>query len=65
MATLREKSRIEAIRQLKPVVHVLKTWFLEVGYNFMKTKPFKEEEEALIDDFTDFYLDCIKRIENF
>ena len=65
MTTLREKSRISAIKQLKPVVHVLKTWFLEVGYNYMKTRPFKEEEEALIDDITDFYLECIKKIEKF
>lgn len=65
MTTLREKSRISAIKQLKPVVHVLKTWFLEVGYNYMKTRPFKEEEEVLIDDITDFYLECIKKIEKF
>ena len=48
MTTLREKSKVATIQQLKPVAHSLKTWFLNVGYNFMMTRSFKDEEEALI-----------------
>ena len=63
MTTLREKSKVATIEQLKPVAHSLKTWFLNVGYNFMKSRVFKDDEEALIEDFTDFYLDCIAKLE--
>ena len=65
MTTLREKSKVATIEQLKPVAHSLKSWFLSVGYNFMKSRTLKDEEEALIEDFTDFYLDCISKIENY
>ena len=60
MSKLKEKRDASVKAALRPVAPMLKSWFLDVGYDFMDTRNFNVAEEALIEELTDFYLARIK-----
>ena len=62
MSTLRERREASIAVSLHPVAHVLKSWFLNVGYDFMNSRNFNMSEEALIEELSDYYLERIKEL---
>lgn len=60
MSKLREKRGAGTIRALRPVAPMLKTWFLDVAYDFMDGGTFTAPEEDLLERVTDFYLERIE-----
>lgn len=61
--SLREK-RDTAIRtQLRPVVSIVRSWFLEEGLKYMKGRKMTNSEEDMLERVSDFYLDSLARIE--
>ena len=62
MSKLKERRDASVTESLRPVVPMLKTWFLDVGYDFMNSRNFKLEDEMLIEELTDFYLERINNL---
>lgn len=65
MSVLRERNKVHIIRGLKPVAHLLKSWYLNVGYNFINSNNLTQAEEDILERVSDFYLGAIKRLENY
>ena len=63
MSTLRERREANIIRSLKPMAHLLKSWFLNVGYDFMNKRNYNANEEQLIEELSDYYLERIKDLD--
>lgn len=63
MSAIREKNKIHIIRGLKPVSHLLKSWYLNVGYDFIQSRKFTQNDETLIEEMSDYYLARIKELE--
>lgn len=57
MSDLREKRRKSIKRALQPVAPMVKSWFLDVGLDFINSRKFNVQEEAIIEELSDFYLD--------
>ena len=60
MSTVKEKSRLHVIRELKPVAHLLKTWYLNVGYEYINSRVLTQPEEDMLEKVSDYYLEAIK-----
>lgn len=56
MSKLKERRDASVIRALRPVAPMLKTWFLNVAYDYMDDNNFTVQEEELLERVTDFYL---------
>ena len=63
MSAIREKNKIHIICGLKPVSHLLKSWYLNVGYDFIQSRKFTQSDEAVIEEMSDYYLARIKELE--
>ena len=63
MTTVREKSRAYVSSKLQPVAHLLKTWFLSVGYDYINSHKMNQTEEDILEDITNFYTSAIKNLE--
>ena len=62
--TLRERSYCYVIRGLKPVAQLLKTWFLNVAYDYINSHKLTQAEEDILEKVSDFYLEAIRKLEN-
>lgn len=60
MSTVKEKSKCCVIQGLKPVAHLLKTWYLNVGYDYINSKKLSQVEEDVLEDISNYYLEAIK-----
>ena len=63
MSTLRERREANITRSLRPVAHLVKSWFLNVGYDFMSKRNYNANEEQLIEELSDYYLERIKDLD--
>lgn len=63
MSALREKNRVHIVHGLKPVAHLLKSWYLNTGYAFIQSRRFSQAEETIMEEMSDFYLEAIKNLE--
>ena len=63
MSAIREKNKVHIIRGLKPVTHLLKSWYLNVGYDFIQSRKFTQPEEDIMAEMSDYYLERIKDLE--
>ena len=63
MSTVREKNRAHIVRGLKPVSHLLKSWFLNVGYDYINRYRLNQTEEDVLESITNHYLQAIKNLE--
>ena len=63
MSALRERNRVHIIRELKPVAHLLKSWYLNVGYDFINSQNLTSAEEDILERVSDYYLEQIKNLE--
>lgn len=59
MSTVKERSRCCVITGLKPVSHLLKTWYLNVGYDYINSHQLTQSEEDILEKISEFYLDAI------
>lgn len=62
--SLRDKRKKAVRTQLKPMVSVVRSWFLEEGLKYMKERKMTNTEEDLLERISDFYLDSLARIES-
>lgn len=44
------------------VAPIAKSWFLKVGLTFLNEKNLKENEEDILADFTDYYLEKLEEL---
>ena len=63
MSTVREKNKTHIVRGLKPVSHLLKSWFLNVGYDYINRYRLNQTEEDVLESITNYYLQAIKNLE--
>lgn len=63
MSTIREKNKVHIVCGLKPVSHLLKSWFLNVGYDFINSQKLSQAEEEALEKVSDYYLEAIKNLE--
>ena len=61
--TLREKSYCCVNRGLKPVTPLLKTWFLNVAYDYINSRKLSQAQEDILEEVSNFYLKAIKNLE--
>lgn len=64
MMTLRERSNCYVIKGLKPVSQLLKTWFLNVAYDYINSRKLTQAQEDILEEVSDFYLEAIRKLEN-
>ena len=62
MSKLKERRDANVLKALRPVVPMLKTWFLDVVYDFIGKRNFNAVEEAIMEELTDYYLARIKEL---
>ena len=60
MSKIREKNRAQIVKELKPLAHLLKSWYLNIGYDFIQSRKFTQLEEDIIAEMSDYYLGRIK-----
>ena len=60
MSKIREKNKAQIVKELKPLTHLLKSWYLNIGYDFIQSRKFTQPEEDIIAEMSDYYLDRIK-----
>jgi len=63
MSTLKERREANITRSLRPVAHLVKSWFLNVGYDFINKRNYNANEEQLIEELSDYYLERIKDLD--
>ena len=47
---------------IKNNVSAVKSWFLNVGYDFIESRKFTITEETLIEEVTDYYLERLSKM---
>ena len=57
MSALREKRQAGIKKSLQPVAPMVQSWFLDVGLDFINTRTFTLQEEAIIEELSDYYLE--------
>lgn len=63
MSTVKEKGKAYISVGLKPVAHLLKTWYLTVGYDYINSHELSQAEEDVLENITNFYIDKIKELD--
>lgn len=63
MSTVRERNRVHVTNGLRPVSHLLKSWFLNVGYDYINSHKLNQTEEDVLEKISDYYLEAIKNLE--
>lgn len=63
MSTVKQKSKAYVNVGLKPVAHLLKTWYLSVGYDYINSHNLNQTEEDILENITEFYISKIKELE--
>ena len=60
--SLKEKCRRHVnatIGKMKPIV---KDWYLHTAFEYMNTRKFTAQEEALLEEISDYYLDKLESV---
>ena len=62
MSSLCERRAESACRIIKPVAGSLKTWLLDKGIEYIKSKKLNTTEEDAIGEFQEFYLNELENL---
>lgn len=63
-SAIRKRTRAIVLATLKPLAHVLRSWYLNTGYEFLNKRKFSDAEEELIAEISDYYLAAIDDLTN-
>ena len=55
--TLKEKKRQQVNYTIGKIRPIVKDWFLDVAYKLIQSRKFNAQEEALLEEVSDYYLD--------
>ena len=55
--TLKEKKRRHVNATIGKVKPIVQDWFLDVAYKLINSRKFTAQEEALLEEVSDYYLD--------
>ena len=61
--SLRQKNLLDMRDRVSLFKRTLKQWINYVGVKFMQVRDFTEEQEDLLAEMTEFYLDYIDKVE--
>ena len=56
-STLKEKKRQHVNATICKVKPIVKDWFLDIAYKLIQSRKFTAQEEALLEEVSDYYLD--------
>ena len=62
LAKLGERRNAYITRMMTLVAPIVKSWYLRTSVNFLNTRDFKEEQEDLFAEFTDFCTDKLDEL---
>ena len=62
MSALRERNKVHIVHGLKPVAHLLKSWYLNVGYDYINSHKLTQTEEDVLEKVSDFYIEAISNL---
>ena len=62
MSTVLEKRDCYLKQFVRENKSLIKTWFLNVGYDFINSKKFSQPEEDMLEKIADFYLESLAKI---
>ena len=60
---LRQRALYNFVKNLLPVKELAKKWYYHAGMKFLKSRELTDEEEAFLEEITDFYIDDLNNIE--
>ena len=55
--TLKEKKRQHVNATIGKVKPIVKDWFLDIAFKLINSRKFTAQEEALLEEVSDYYLD--------
>lgn len=61
--SLREKSVLTLIRNVKPLKKFIKQWFYHAGMKFLQAHDLSDNEELFLEKVTDFYMQNLEEID--
>ena len=62
MSAIRERNKVHIVNGLKPVSHLLKSWYLNVGYDYINSHNLSQTEEDVLEKISEFYLEAINNL---
>lgn len=64
LSSMKERRSKSIKNQLKPMAPIIRSWFLQVGFELIESKEFSVTEEMLIEEVTEFYIKKLKELED-
>ena len=61
---VRQKRDLDLMKRVIPVRKTIKDWYYHAGMKFINSRQFKDEEEAFLEEVTDFFIDVLDNIED-
>lgn len=60
---MRQKRELNLMKRVIPVKKTIKDWYYHVGMKFINSRQFKDEEEAFLEEITEFFVSALDNIE--
>lgn len=61
--SLRQKSLLDLVRRVTPLRATIKQWFYHAGMKFLQSHELNEEQEKLLEEMTDFFIENLDTLE--
>ena len=62
--SLRQKETADLVRRVQTVKELAKRWFYYAGIRFLQSRQLTDDQEAFLEEVTDFFIDNLTNIEN-
>ena len=61
--SLRQKSVFDLVKKVTALKNIIRRWFYYAGFKFIQEKNLTEEQEAFLEEVTNFFLENLDHIE--
>lgn len=62
--SLRQKSIAEMVKRIHPIKRTIRDWYYHAGMKFLEGRELTDEQEAFLEEVTDFFMDNLENIEH-
>lgn len=60
---MKQRRDFDLMRRVIPIKKTIKDWYFHAGMKFLNSRQFKDDEEAFLEEVTEFYMDILDNIE--
>lgn len=61
---MRQKRDLNLMKRVIPVKKTIKDWYFHAGMKFLNSRQLKDNEEAFLEEVTEFYMNVLDNIED-